>query len=118
MKSRIKLLTLLSRRSQVLALAAAAMLGAAPAAVAEVTLINVFEVPEGALEEAIEGWEAARDFLSAEPGYISTALHQSLTDEARFRLVNVAVWESAEAFAAASRRMADQEVFPEIEALA
>jgi len=86
--------------------ALAAALLAAPAARAEpVTLINVFEVPPGALDDAIRYWDAARDFLQAQPGYLSTRLHQSLAPDARFRLVNVAQWESAEAFQAATRRM-------------
>ena len=75
------------------------------AAETNVTLINVFQVPEGALEESIEMWKQSRDFLQTQPGYVSTALHQSISPDAQFMLVNVAVWESPEAFKAASAAM-------------
>ncbi|MEO0363427.1 MAG: antibiotic biosynthesis monooxygenase family protein [Pseudomonadota bacterium] len=100
-----------------LAAAALVALPAAPAA-AEVTLINVFEVPKGRLETVVEAWEKARDFLSQEPGYVRTALHQSLKPGARFELINVAVWESPEAFGAAVSKMRAAGVFPQIEGLA
>lgn len=74
----------------------------------QVILINPFEVPQGKLEESIKYWEACRDFLKKEPGYISTKLHQSIKDNSRFELINVAVWESAKAFTEASQRMAKE----------
>lgn len=81
-------------------------LGLAPAAQAQpVTLINVFDVPQGALEPTIRFWETSRDFLARQPGYHSTRLHQAILPDARFQLINVAVWESPEAFQAAARRM-------------
>jgi len=96
------------RRLALIALLAALPLAppAAQPAPGPVTLINVFEVPAGALPEAIAAWEAARDFLAVQPGYISTRLHQALAPDARFALVNVALWESPAAFAAAMERMA------------
>ena len=100
------------------ALAALAAAGLAQPAAAEVTLINVFEVPEGRIAATIDAWEAARAFLSQEPGYIDTALHRSVTPTARFQLINVATWESAEAFAAATQKMRAAGVFPPIPGLA
>ncbi len=70
-----------------------------------VTLINVFEVPDGKLEETIDYWKQSRDFLKTQPGYVLTALHQSIDPNAKYLLVNVAVWKSAEAFRAASSNM-------------
>lgn len=70
-----------------------------------VTLINVFEVPEGQLEASVAFWKESRDFLQTQPGYVSTALHQSIAPDAKFMLVNVAEWESAAAFKAASENM-------------
>ncbi|ALG90555.1 MAG: antibiotic biosynthesis monooxygenase [Confluentimicrobium sp.] len=95
----------------------ALFLGAPALASADVTLINVFEVPQGREEAAITAWEAARDFLRQEPGYISTELHRSLSPDARFRLINVAKWQSPAAFEAAIGRMQAAEVFPRIEGL-
>ena len=45
-----------------------------------ITLINSFEVPSGKLEESIKYWEACRDFLKGQPGYLSTKLHQAFID--------------------------------------
>ena len=91
---------------RLIAAALAAGLGsAAPARAEPVTLINVFEVPAGKLDEAVRYWEAARDLLAQQPGYVSTRLHQSLAPQARFQLVNVAVWESPAAFEAAMGTM-------------
>lgn len=84
---------------------------------AEVTLINVFEVPEGALEETIKMWTKGRNFLQTQPGYVSTALHQSISPDARFALINIAIWESVEKFQAASAAMHAVGAAPKIEGL-
>jgi heme-degrading monooxygenase HmoA len=68
---------------------------------AQTILINAFEVPEGQDEAFLAGWEESRKIMARQPGYVSTRLHQSLDPEARFRYVNVAVWESPQAFQAA-----------------
>jgi heme-degrading monooxygenase HmoA len=93
------------------------LLAAGPAAAQPVTLINVFEVPQGRLEETIRFWEAARDVLVRQPGYVSTRLHQSITPDARFQIINVAVWESQAAFAAANARMSQEVRVPPPEGL-
>ena len=77
---------------------AATLLHAPGLSAQPVTLINVFEVPAGSLDDAIRYWEAARDFLARQPGYISTRLHRAISPNARFQLVTVAQWESPEAF--------------------
>jgi heme-degrading monooxygenase HmoA len=63
-----------------------------------VVLINSFEVPAGEDDVFVRGWERARDFLKTQPGYLSTQLHRSISPSADFRFVNVALWESEEAF--------------------
>ena len=63
-----------------------------------VTLINPFEVPANADEDFIARWEKARDFLREQPGYVETRLHRSLRPDARFRFVNIALWDSPRAF--------------------
>jgi heme oxygenase (mycobilin-producing) len=67
-----------------------------------VVLINAFEVPEGDDEAFLESWEQARAYLSTQDGYLATRLHRSLSPSADFRYVNVALWESAQAFQAAT----------------
>ena len=64
-------------------------------------LINVFEVPSGHDDEFLEGWEEGKRLMEQRPGHVSTTLHRSLDPNARFRYINVAVWESAAAFQAA-----------------
>ncbi|MGB0092799.1 MAG: antibiotic biosynthesis monooxygenase [Solirubrobacteraceae bacterium] len=63
-----------------------------------VVLINPFEVPEGREDEFIRGWEATRDYLQTQPGYVDTALHQAVSPNPEFRFVNIGRWESPEAF--------------------
>jgi heme-degrading monooxygenase HmoA len=63
-----------------------------------VVLINAFEVPGGENEAFLQGWERARQFLRTQEGYLSTRLHRSLSPAADFRFVNVALWESEQAF--------------------
>jgi heme-degrading monooxygenase HmoA len=67
-----------------------------------VVLINAFEVPEGEDEAFLQGWERGRAFLSTQEGYLSTRLHRSLSPDADFRYVNVALWQSAQHFQAAT----------------
>jgi heme oxygenase (mycobilin-producing) len=99
------------------ALLLGALLAAGPAVAQPVTLINVFEVPPGRLEETIRFWETARDFLSTQPGFVSTRLHQAIAQDARFQLINVAVWESADAYATATGRIPQEVRMPPPEGL-
>jgi heme-degrading monooxygenase HmoA len=59
-------------------------------------------VPEGKDEAFLEGWERTRGFPSTQEGYASTKLHRSLSPTADLRFVNVALWESAQAFRVAT----------------
>jgi heme oxygenase (mycobilin-producing) len=68
---------------------------------ANVILINVFEVPAGRDGEFLQHWETARDFMQRQKGYVATRLHRSLNDSARFRFINVAEWQTAADFQAA-----------------
>ena len=66
-------------------------------------LINAFEVPAAEAEQFIAAWEKTRDYLSAQPGYVDTALHQAVTPNADFQFVNVGRWQTAEEFLAATQ---------------
>ncbi|MBI3797267.1 MAG: antibiotic biosynthesis monooxygenase [Deltaproteobacteria bacterium] len=68
---------------------------------ANVVLINAFEVPVGKEEEFLQGWEAARDCMQRQKGYVATRLHRSLDPAARFRFINVAEWATPADFQAA-----------------
>lgn len=75
-------------------------------------LINPFTVDEADVDEFVDAWQAAADWLREQPGFVDTRLHKSLQPDSRFRFVNVATWESAEAFLSA----ASQPEFLEISA--
>ncbi|MEM7008463.1 MAG: antibiotic biosynthesis monooxygenase family protein [Thermodesulfobacteriota bacterium] len=63
-----------------------------------VILINPFEVPKGKEEECLQMWERGAEYLKKQPGYINTKLHQSMLPDSKFHFVNVAEWETPEAF--------------------
>ncbi|EAV41968.1 hypothetical protein SIAM614_25152 [Roseibium aggregatum IAM 12614] len=84
---------------------------------APVTLINSFEVPQDRLADAIRGWEKARDFLKQQPGYVTTRLHQSLSPQAKFQLVNVALWESPDAYQTAIQKLGKSGIVAEFKGI-
>ena len=67
-----------------------------------VTLINVFEVDPGKLEPFLAGWRDRAELMSKRPGFRSLRLHRALSADAHFQVVNVAVWESADALRSAT----------------
>jgi len=60
-----------------------------------ITLINTVTVPREMREKFLETWREDASFMKAQPGFISTQLHQGTADSQV--MVNVAVWESSEA---------------------
>ena len=64
--------------------------------VGPVTLINTFTIAPGELDKALEAWAADAAFMKRQPGFISTQLHRGIGGSSV--LVNVAVWESVDAF--------------------
>ena len=75
--------------------------GASAADSPGVVLINPFEVKPGREAECLAMWNKAAEFLRTQPGLRSFNLHESFKPEAKFRYVNVAVWDSQQAFQAA-----------------
>src|SRR5512133_4374696 len=59
-----------------------------------VVLINAFEVPPDADDAFVSAWEATRQLLRDQPGYLATRLHRSLSPDTRFRFVNIGRYES------------------------
>lgn len=64
-----------------------------------VVVIDTFIVPEGLMDEVIKTFHADADFMKSRPGYISAQLHRGVGGSNL--LMNVAVWESAQALARA-----------------
>jgi heme oxygenase (mycobilin-producing) len=63
-----------------------------------VTLINAIEVARDDLEAFKEGWLRLAALMAAAPGFRDAALHEAVSGEARFQLVNVAHWDSEQAW--------------------
>jgi len=68
---------------------------------AGVTLINVVEMPADQIDKFMAGWKKRADIMSTLSGFRDHALHRALLPDSRFQLVNVAHWDSREAFEAA-----------------
>jgi heme-degrading monooxygenase HmoA len=63
-----------------------------------VTLINSFDVADGLDDAFVELWTSTSMYFRAQPGFISLRLHRAVSPGARYRFVNVAVWDSAAHF--------------------
>lgn len=63
-----------------------------------VIFINLCDVPAGRGEAFLAEWQKVNDYMRNQPGYQG---HQALAGDAKYRYVNVATWESAEAWRSA-----------------
>ena len=69
---------------------------------ANFVLINPFEVPPQQSDvEFMVNWQKAANYFRTQPGFVSARLHRAVSPDPRFRFVNVAEWESPQAFQAA-----------------
>jgi heme oxygenase (mycobilin-producing) len=67
----------------------------------QVTLMNSFRVAEGRDEQFYAIWERTRQYFTRQPGFRSLRLHRAVNNDAAYRWVNVAVWDSEADFRAA-----------------
>jgi len=67
--------------------------------VSPVILVNIFNVAESDIPALMKAWEADASWMKAQPGYISTQLHQGVAGSTVF--MNYAIWESTATFTAA-----------------
>ena len=67
-----------------------------------VTFINVFEVPVEQIDTFIAHWLELAKIMSTAPGFCDTRLHRALSSQTRFQIVNVAHWDSRQAWEAAT----------------
>lgn len=85
-----------------------------------VTLINLFSVPQEIEAEFVEIWHNTAEQMKQQPVFIDTKLHRNLEKKGKFQFVNVAHWESAEAFKTAQanveifERQLDIEAIPDL----
>jgi heme oxygenase (mycobilin-producing) len=67
-----------------------------------VTFINVFGVPVEQIDTLIAHWRERAKIMSTAPGFRDARLHRALSSPTRFQIVNVAHWESQQAWEAAT----------------
>jgi heme-degrading monooxygenase HmoA len=65
----------------------------------QITLVNVFNVPPDQVDDFLSSWQEDAAIMKNSPGFVSTQLYRGTAGSQL--LVNVAVWESTEALAAA-----------------
>ncbi|MGP3976587.1 antibiotic biosynthesis monooxygenase family protein [Streptomyces sp. 8N114] len=70
-----------------------------------VTFINIFEVAAEDADAVAAKWRERAAVMSTKPGFLDSRLHKARSAQGRFQLVNVAHWESQEAWEAASTDM-------------
>ena len=66
------------------------------------TFINIFEVPGEQIDMLIAHWRDLAKIMSTAPGFRDARLHRALSSQTRFQIVNVANWESSQAWEAAA----------------
>ncbi|MFP5019602.1 antibiotic biosynthesis monooxygenase family protein [Pseudonocardia phyllosphaerae] len=62
------------------------------------TFINVFEIPRDDVPAFKESWAELSRIMAAAPGFRGAQLHEAVSGETRFQLVNVAHWDSEQAW--------------------
>ncbi|WP_330230664.1 antibiotic biosynthesis monooxygenase [Nocardia sp. NBC_00508] len=68
-----------------------------------VTFMNIFEISPDAVDSFAVGWSDRARLMRSAPGFRDVRLHRAVTAEARFRLVNIAHWDSVAAWRAAAQ---------------
>jgi heme-degrading monooxygenase HmoA len=66
-----------------------------------ITFLNCFTVPAGRDEAFLALWTTVNTYMAPKPGYVDHSLHRSLDPASPYRFINVAHWESADAWRAA-----------------
>ncbi|MBX2856879.1 MAG: antibiotic biosynthesis monooxygenase [Rhodobacteraceae bacterium] len=65
---------------------------------ANVVLINTFVVPIAMEESFLSWWRLMKPAFASQRGFVSAKLHRSLDQNERYRFINIAEWESTEAY--------------------
>jgi heme oxygenase (mycobilin-producing) len=79
-----------------------------------VTFINVIDLPAEQVDTFLEGWRERADFMRHQPGFREYVLYRAVLPNSRFQLINIARWDSREAFESA---IADPTFRDQIQAL-
>lgn len=63
-----------------------------------VTLVNLFCVSDEMESKFIESWHKTAEQMEQQPGFIDSTLHRNLEWDKTYQYINVAHWESSDAF--------------------
>ncbi|MEV6336340.1 antibiotic biosynthesis monooxygenase [Nocardia vinacea] len=63
-----------------------------------ITFVNAFELPTERIEEFLPHWLDRAELMSKAPGFRDNRLHRAVDPDTRFQLVNIAHWDSPEAW--------------------
>ncbi len=66
-----------------------------------IIVINPLLVAKGREQDALAEYWKYSEYFGKQPGYVSSKIHRAINPEAKFYLVNIAVWKSAAHFQAA-----------------
>lgn len=68
-----------------------------------ITFINAFEISADQIEEFLPHWRTRAELMASAPGFRDNRLHRAVDPDTGFQLVNIAHWESPEAWDAARK---------------
>jgi len=85
------------------------MAAAKPVAKQQCTAIVSYKVHYDDVENFMNAYDRANDYLKAQPGHVSTTLHRAMSANAPFRFVNVAKWKTVDDFRKATQSNEYQE---------
>ena len=72
-----------------------------------VTLINVFTVPKDKEGEFVKWWEAVKENITKQEGFISGKFHKAIRSDSRCNYINVALWKDEDVYWKAYEKSAD-----------
>ena len=73
------------------------------------TAIVSYRVKHEDVDNFLEAWEIANDFLKKQTGHVSNTLHRAVSANPPFRFVNVAKWKTIDNFRDATQASGYQE---------
>lgn len=76
---------------------------------AGITFVNAFELPAERVDEFVAHWHGRAALMSKAPGFRDNRLHHAMAPDARFPLINIAHWDSEEAWQRAGANPAFQQ---------
>jgi heme oxygenase (mycobilin-producing) len=60
--------------------------------------VNAFEIPADQVDAFLDGWQERADFMRHQPGFRDYRMLRAVMPASRFQLINVARWDTADAF--------------------